>query len=93
MELYEAETQEEQNIIMEDFLYIDDCRTILEQNDSPFRHASHMQECIDDSSTLVYGKEQLQAIIPGMTEFGIYQNIAWGYDPEKDIHYFFYFQI
>lgn len=72
-------------------LFIGDCRTILEQEDSPFGDASDMAYQVENATeTLLQHREKMREIFPKLDSFGlIKENLCFGYDPKKDIHYFF----
>ena len=80
----------------EKLLFIGDCRTILDEDSSPFADATQMAQAIEDSQELDEKSiEKLRDILGGrmlefnLDNFGQHNNIAWAYDIDKDIHFFF----
>jgi hypothetical protein len=79
----------------------DTCQTILDQEDCNIADASELQSIVDEGRPLTLGQFVGMVILPpehrvlinkpGIA-FGINDakgQLAWFYDPETDIHYFY----
>jgi len=72
-------------------IFLGDCRSILESEDSPFEDATEMAQAIENSISLPDKvKKKIEQIL-GQTvdELGQCGSIIWGYNSDDDIHYFF----
>lgn len=79
-------------------MYIGNCITILDQQDSPFADATEMAIMIEDSDSLPkreflknmeLSQDVLNEISDTITMFGVNNNIFWAYSEHDDVHYFF----
>jgi hypothetical protein len=77
--------------MIKDTEYLGDCRTILDSPECPFYDATEMAIAIEESQPLDYFYcLALHRILKCyLISFGRYGNVAWAYNGENDIHYFF----